>query len=201
MKQQSYVAAELALEAAVLISLLEPVVVTINHVTRVSQIRVATVLITVPALATVSHVVSDEAGTSDSSKVEGVRCDDDDDAECYTDDSQRQYSAVNNGGLQEARDVCSCFSSNDAQGGGCTCESDGFIGVKSVGTQNGSNVGGPCGYGMKAGMAGCCDGGNELAHSCSCGVFATRGSCHPDISDKSACEGGCGKCSCCGTTL
>jgi hypothetical protein len=142
---------------------------------------------------------SDEAGTSDSSKVEGVRCDDGDDAECYTDDSQRQYSAVNNGGLQEARDLCSCLSGNDAQGGSCACESDGFIGVKSVGTHNGSNVDGPCGYFRKARMAGCCDGGDELAHSCSCGVFATRGSCHSDISDESACEGGCGKCSCCGT--
>ncbi len=57
MKQQSYVAAELAFAAAVLISLLEPVVTTMNHVTRSSQIRVAAVLITVPALATVSHVV------------------------------------------------------------------------------------------------------------------------------------------------
>ena len=31
---------------------------------------------------------SNEAGTSDSSKVEDVRYDDGDDAECYTDDSQ-----------------------------------------------------------------------------------------------------------------
>ncbi len=93
---------------------------------------------------------SDEAGTSDSSKVEGVRCDDGDDAECYTDDSQRQYSAVNNGGLQESRDFCSFFSGNDAQGGSCAFESNGFIVVKSVGTHNGSNVDGPCGYGMKA---------------------------------------------------
>ena len=57
---------------------------------------------------------SDEAGTSDSSKVEDVRYDDGEDAECYTDDSQRQYSAVNNGGLQETRDFCSC-----ALGGSC----------------------------------------------------------------------------------
>ncbi len=52
MKQQSYVAAEPALAAAVLISLLEPVVTTMNHVTRVMGIRVAAVLIIVPALAT-----------------------------------------------------------------------------------------------------------------------------------------------------
>jgi hypothetical protein len=67
--------------------------------------------------------------------VEDARYDDGDDAECYTDDSQRQYSAVNNGGFQEARDFCNCFSGNDAQSGSCACESDGFIGVKSVGTQ------------------------------------------------------------------
>ena len=141
---------------------------------------------------------SDGAGTSDS-KVEGVRCDDGDDAECYTDDSQRQYSAENKSGLQEARDLCCCFSGNAAQGGSCACESDGFIGVKSVGTHHGSNVDGTCGYGMKTRMAGCCDDGDELAHSSSCGVFATRGSCHSDISDESACEGGCGNRSCCGT--
>jgi hypothetical protein len=35
---------------------------------------------------------------------------------------------------------------------------------------NGSNVDGPCGYGMKTRMAGCCDDGDELAHSCSCDV-------------------------------
>jgi hypothetical protein len=56
-KQQSYVAAELALAAVVLISLLEPEVTKMNHVTRVSQIRVAAALIKFWALATVSHVV------------------------------------------------------------------------------------------------------------------------------------------------
>jgi hypothetical protein len=54
-KQQSYVAAELALAAVVLISFLEPEVT--NHATRVSQIRVAAALIKFWALATVSHVV------------------------------------------------------------------------------------------------------------------------------------------------
>ena len=48
---------------------------------------------------------------------------------------------------------------------------------------------GPCGYDLKARIAGCCDGGDELAQSCSCGVFAARGSDHSYISDESACEG------------
>ncbi len=36
-------------------------------------------------------------------------------------------------------------------------------------------------------MAGGCDGGDELANSCSCDVFAARGSGHFDIFDVSAC--------------
>ncbi len=37
-------------------------------------------------------------------------------------------------------------------------------------------------------MAGCCDGGDELASSCSCDVFATKGSGHSDIFDESTWE-------------
>ncbi len=55
MKQHSQVAAESALAAAVLFSLLELVVATMDHVKRVSQIRLAAVLTTVPVLASVSH--------------------------------------------------------------------------------------------------------------------------------------------------
>ncbi len=80
------------------------------------------------------------------------------------------------------------FVGNDAQGGSCAIESDGFIGVKSVGTHKASDVYGPCCYDTKARMAGCCDGGDELAHGCSCDGFITRGLDHADISDVSTCE-------------
>ncbi len=43
--------------AVVQISLLEPVVATVDYVKRVRQIRVAAVLIVVPVLVTVSHAV------------------------------------------------------------------------------------------------------------------------------------------------